>query len=374
MFFKDVTGQEQVKRQLIESVQHKKVAHALLLCGRQGSGKLPLALAYARYLCCESPNEHDACGVCPSCVKMNKLIHPDIHFAFPIVKQKAGKDSVCNDFLPAWREIILHSPYFGLPDWLEKMGASNQQAQIFVRESDEIQRKLALKASQGQFKVMLIWLPEKMNAECSNKLLKLLEEPPAGTVFLLVSEEPELLLPTIRSRTQRINLPPLSEHEIAQALEERYRIQPDDAREIAHQASGSMLQALEAIHLSEEHKVFLDLFIRLMRSSYARRIVEMKQWSEQVASMGRERQKNFLVYCQRMIRENFIYNFHLPDMNYMTQEEQQFAVRFSPFVNERNVIGIMEELAEAQTHIEQNVNAKIVFFDFALKMIVLLKG
>lgn len=254
------------------------------------------------------------------------------------------------------------------------MGASNQQAQIFVRESDEIQRKLALKASQGQFKVMLIWLPEKMNAECSNKLLKLLEEPPAGTVFLLVSEEPELLLPTIRSRTQRINLPPLSEHEIAQALEERYRIQPDDAREIAHQASGSMLQALEAIHLSEEHKVFFDLFIRLMRSSYARRIVEMKQWSEQVASMGRERQKNFLVYCQRMIRENFIYNFHLPDMNYMTQEEQQFAVRFSPFVNERNVIGIMEELAEAQTHIEQNVNAKIVFFDFALKMIVLLKG
>lgn len=374
MFFKDVTGQEQVKRQLIESVQHKKVAHALLLCGRQGSGKLPLALAYARYLCCESPNEHDACGVCPSCVKMNKLIHPDIHFAFPIVKQKAGKDSVCNDFLPAWREIILHSPYFGLPDWLEKMGASNQQAQIFVRESDEIQRKLALKASQGQFKVMLIWLPEKMNAECSNKLLKLLEEPPAGTVFLLVSEEPELLLPTIRSRTQRINLPPLSEHEIAQTLEERYRIQPDDAREIAHQASGSMLQALEAIHLSEEHKVFFDLFIRLMRSSYARRIVEMKQWSEQVASMGRERQKNFLVYCQRMIRENFIYNFHLPDMNYMTQEEQQFAVRFSPFVNERNVIGIMEELAEAQTHIEQNVNAKIVFFDFALKMIVLLKG
>lgn len=374
MFFNDVTGQEHAKRQLMESVRQEKVAHALLICGREGSGKLPLAIAYARYLCCESPTEHDACGICPSCVKMNKLIHPDVHFAFPIVKQKAGRDSVCNDFLSAWRELVLRSPYFGLPEWLEKMGAGNQQAQIFVRESDEIQRKLSLKASQGRFKVMIIWLPEKMNAECSNKLLKLLEEPPTGTVFLLVSEEPEALLPTIRSRTQRINLPPLAESEIAQTLEQRYKLLPDDAREIAHQASGSMLQALSAIHLSEEHKVFFNLFINLMRSSYARKIVEMKQWSEQVAAMGRERQKNFLIYCQRMIRENFIYNFHLPDMNYMTQEEQQFAVRFAPFVNEKNVIGIMDELTEAQVHIEQNVNAKIVFFDFALKMIVLLKN
>lgn len=374
MFFNDVTGQEHAKRQLMESVRQEKVAHALLICGREGSGKLPLAIAYARYLCCESPTEHDACGICPSCVKMNKLIHPDVHFAFPIVKQKAGRDSVCNDFLSAWRELVLRSPYFGLPEWLEKMGAGNQQAQIFVRESDEIQRKLSLKASQGRFKVMIIWLPEKMNAECSNKLLKLLEEPPTGTVFLLVSEEPEALLPTIQSRTQRINLPPLAENEIAQTLEQRYKLLPDDAREIAHQASGSMLQALSAIHLSEEHKVFFNLFINLMRSSYARKIVEMKQWSEQVAAMGRERQKNFLIYCQRMIRENFIYNFHLPDMNYMTQEEQQFAVRFAPFVNEKNVIGIMDELTEAQVHIEQNVNAKIVFFDFALKMIVLLKN
>ena len=373
MFFKDVTGQEQIKQQLIDSVQQGKVAHALLLCGQEGTGKLPLAIAYARYLCCESPTASDACGECASCIKMNKLIHPDVHFAFPIVKLKAGKDSVCNDFLPAWREIVLHSPYFGLPEWLEKIGAGNQQAQIFVRESDEIQRKLSLKASQGKFKVMIIWLPEKMNAECSNKLLKLLEEPPSGTVFLLVSEDPEALLPTIRSRTQRINLPPLAEHEIAETLIQQYKLQPDDAHEIAHQSAGSMLQALSAIHLSEEHKVFFELFVSLMRLSYARKIVEMKQWSEQIATMGREKQKNFLIYCQRMIRENFIYNFHIPDMNYMTQEEKQFAVRFSPFINEQNIICIMEELAEAQVHIEQNVNAKIVFFDFALKMIVLLK-
>ena len=373
MFFKDVTGQEQVKRQLIESVQHKKVAHALLLCGRQGSGKLPLALAYARYLCCESPNEHDACGVCPSCVKMNKLIHPDIHFAFPIVKQKAGKDSVCNDFLPAWREIILHSPYFGLPDWLEKMGASNQQAQIFVRESDEIQRKLALKASQGQFKVMLIWLPEKMNAECSNKLLKLLEEPPEKTVFLLVSEAPDMILPTILSRTQRMNVRKIDEASIDRILQSKYSIQPADSLSIAHLANGNFIKALETIHLNEENQQFFDLFVSLMWLSYQRKIREMKMWSEQVAGMGRERQKNFLDYCQRMTRENFIYNLHRKEMNYMTLPEQNFATRFAPFVNERNVMGIMDELSEAQLHIEQNVNAKMVFFDFSLKMIVLLK-
>ena len=374
MFFKDVIGQTEAKRHLLTLVHEGRVPHAILFCGAEGTGKLPLALALTRYLCCENPGEEDACGKCPSCIKMNKLVHPDVHFAFPVIKKKAGRDTVSDAFIDVWRQQLIDSPYFSLANWLARMGAENQQAQIFVRESDEIQRKLSLKAGEGSYKIMIIWLPEKMNAECGNKLLKLLEEPPAYTIFLLVSEAPESILPTLTSRMQRFNLPPLNEEDIAGLLRTRYMLQPEDASDIAHLSAGSVLRAIENIHLGEENRLFFELFTSLMRLAYARRLKEMKAWSEQVAALGRERQKNLLAYCQRMIRENFIYNFHHSEMNYLGREEAQFASRFAPFVNERNVIGIMEELEEAGRHIEQNVNPKFVFFDFALKMIVLLKN
>ncbi|MFR6073778.1 DNA polymerase III subunit delta [Phocaeicola coprocola] len=374
MFFKDVIGQTEAKRHLLTLVHEGRVPHAILFCGAEGTGKLPLALALTRYLCCENPGEEDACGKCPSCIKMNKQVHPDVHFAFPVIKKKAGRDTVSDDFIDVWRQQLIDSPYFSLANWLARMGAENQQAQIFVRESDEIQRKLSLKAGEGSYKIMIIWLPEKMNAECGNKLLKLLEEPPAYTIFLLVSEAPESILPTLTSRMQRFNLPPLNEEDIAGLLRTRYMLQPEDASDIAHLSAGSVLRAIENIHLGEENRLFFELFTSLMRLAYARRLKDMKAWSEQVAALGRERQKNLLAYCQRMIRENFIYNFHHSEMNYLGREEAQFASRFAPFVNERNVIGIMEELEEAGRHIEQNVNPKFVFFDFALKMIVLLKN
>ncbi len=372
MFFKDVIGQEEAKQRLVNEVKEGRIPHARLFCGPEGTGKLPLAIAYAQYLCCENRGTDDACGVCPSCVKFHKLVHPDLHFAFPIIKKKTSKDTVCDDFLADWRAFVLQNPYFNLNHWLQAMGAENQQAQIFAKESDEITRKLSLKASQGNYKVMLIWLPEKMNTECSNKLLKLLEEPPAGTVFLLVSEEPDALLQTIQSRTQRFNLPGIGEEELAATLQTGYGLQAEDAADIARRAEGSYLNALEAIHLNEENQQFFELFVNLMRLSYQRKIREIKQWSETVAAMGRERQKHFLTYCQRMIRENFMYNFHRPDLVYMNPEEQKFSTRFAPFVNERNVTDIINELTEAQRHIEQNVNPKMVFFDFSLKLIVLL--
>ena len=216
-------------------------------------------------------------------------------------------------------------------------------------------------------------LPEKMHPVCANKLLKLLEEPPEKTVFLLVSEAPDMILPTILSRTQRMNVRKIDEASIDRVLQTKYNILPADSISIAHLANGNFIKALETIHLNEENQLFFDLFVSLMRLSYQRKIREMKMWSEQVAGMGRERQKNFLEYCQRMIRENFIFNLHQRNLTYMTINEQNFATRFAPFVNERNVMGIMDELSEAQLHIEQNVNAKMVFFDFSLKMIVLLK-
>lgn len=372
MYFRDVIGQEEIKQRLIKEVKEGRIAHAQLFCGGEGVGKLPLAIAYARYISCQHPTDEDACGVCPNCIKFNKLAHPDLHFVFPVVKKKSAKDTVSDDYLTEWRELLLQSPYINLPMWLKEMGAENQQAQIFVKESNEIIRKLSLKSSQGGYKTMIIWLPEKMNTECSNKLLKLLEEPPTQTVFLLVSEEPDALLTTIQSRTQRINLKGIDETKIKDTLALHYGLQESDATDIAHRSEGNFLKALEAIHLNEENKLFFDLFVSLMRLSYQRKIKEMRQWSENVASMGRERQKHFLTYCQRMIRENFIYNFHDSSLVYLNTEEQNFSSRFAPYVNERNVMGIMDELSEAQRHIEQNVNARMVFFDFSLKMIVLL--
>lgn len=372
MYFKDIIGQETVKQRLRLEVREGRVPHAQLFAGPEGTGALPLAIAYARFLLCTRRGEEDACGTCPSCVKLNKLAHPDLHFVFPVVKRKGGGDTVSDDYIREWRELAISTPYFGMNHWLDAMGAENQQAQIFVKESDELVRKLSLKSSEGGHKVVIIWLPEKMKVECANKLLKLLEEPPAQTVFLLVSEEPDRILPTILSRTQRINVPRLEDAEIAEALKVRFGLQDTDAAETARLAEGSYLQALEIIHLSEDTQLFFGLFVSLMRLAYQRKVKEMREWSDTVAAMGRERQKDFLTYCQRMVRESFVSNFHRKEMNYMNREEENFTIRFAPFINERNVMGITDELAEAQTHIEQNVNPRMVFFDFALKMIVLL--
>ena len=372
MFFRDIIGQKEIKQRLIQNVQENKIAHAQLFCGGEGVGKLPLAIAYARYISCLNPSNEDACGKCPNCIKFNHLAHPDLHFIFPVVKKKSTKDVVSDDYIAEWRELIAKTPYFNLHTWLEEMGAENQQAQIYVKESNEIIRKLSLKSSQGGYKIIIIWLPEKMNQECSNKLLKLLEEPAEQTVFLLVSEEPDMLLTTIQSRTQRINIKGIEEKDLKEALMNIHGLQEQDATDIAHRSEGNFLKAIESISLNEENKLFFDLFVALMRLSYQRKIKEMKVWSENVAAMGRERQKHFLSYCQRMIRENFIYNFHNRSITYLGSEEEAFSTRFAPFINERNVMEIMSELNEAQRHIEQNVNAKMVFFDFSLKMIVLL--
>lgn len=373
MYFRNVIGQSAIKEKFLREIGEGRIPHAQLLHGASGYGAFPLALAYARYMLCRNPQDGDACGTCPSCVKMNKLVHPDLHFIFPIVKKKNNATTVCDQWIAEWRELVLDSPYFNLPHWLAKMQAGNSQALIYVRESDEITRKLSMKSSEGGYKITIIWLPERMNTECANKLLKLLEEPPAQTLFLLVSEEPEKLLPTILSRTQGIHVPPVREREIARALQAQQQLSPEDATQIAHLADGSYTKALEAIHVNEESTLFFELFVSLMRLSYQRKIREMKAWSEKMAALGRERQKDFFHYAQRMVRENFVYNFRQPGMVYMNAGEQAFATRFAPFIHERNCIGIMDELDLAQKHIAQNVNAKMVFFDLSLKMIVLIK-
>lgn len=373
MYFKDIIGQDSAIQMLCSAVSEDRIPHAQLISGPEGVGKLTVAIAYARYLCCAHRHDEEACGMCPSCKKFDKLMHPDLHFAFPIYKKDPQKSPHSDDFIDKWRQAISENPYLNLNQWMNCIGTENQQGLIYASQSEEIIRKLTLKSSEGGYKVMIIWMAEKMNTECSNKLLKMIEEPPAQTVFLLVSENPDLLLPTILSRVQRLTLRPIDEQIISKALAEKYGLADTDARQIAHASAGNWLQAIEAIHLGNRSKEYIELFMALMRQSYARNLKGMRQWADTVAGMGREPQKNFLIYCQRMIRESFICNFHRPEINYMNVDEANFTTRFAPFVNEKNIFGIMDELSEAQRHIEQNINAKMVFFDLSLKMIMLLK-
>ena len=355
-----------------------RIPHALLLAGPEGCGKMAIALDFARLLLCETPKAEGAdgqtqpCGHCHGCAMSRTLAHPDLHFVFPTIKSTSSTRSVSDMWLKEWREMLLETPYFDLAMWEERMGIANQQPQIFADESEAILRKVSLVSAQGGYKIVIIWLPELMNEACANKMLKLLEEPPQQTLFLLCSNQPERIITTIRSRTQRIDVKVIPEADIATALERERGLSAPDAARIAHIAAGSYTRALRQISVSNEEREFLDMFILLMRKCYLRDIKEMHAWSEQLSSWGRERQKAFLEYAQRLVRENFVYNFRLPQLNYLTQEEEAFSTNFARFINERNVIGISEELALAQRDIMQNVNPRMVFFDFALKMIVLL--
>ncbi len=381
MQFCDIIGQEEVKKQLRQAVREGRIAHAQLFTGTTGVGKLPLALAYAQYIACPNRTEQDSCGKCPTCLQYQKLQHPDLHFAFPIVKTDTG--DVCDDYMDKFRDLVLSQPYFDLDDWYQQLGIETKQAIIYEKESGEILRKLSLKSFGNGHKVMIIWLPEKMNAACANKLLKLLEEPPYKTLFLLISEQPELLLSTIISRTQEVRIPRLSLTTIAKALQEQFtNITSTNAHDIAHMANGSYITALKTVNESEDQTRYFNDFVALMRNAWLvgqkkdySALLQLRKWSMEIADAkeGREKQKAFLKYAQQQIRENYIFNFHCADMNYQTEAERNFSNKFAPFIHENNVERMMDELGKAEQQIAQNGNAKIIFFDLCLQMIVMVK-
>lgn len=381
MRFRDIIGQSTVKAHLTRSVASGRVPHAYLFTGASGVGKLPLAIAFAQYINCPNHTEEDSCGMCPSCLQYQKLQHPDLHFVFPIIKAEGGpKDPVCDDYMKQWREQVLEQPYFDIDDWHARMKSENKQSMIYEKESSEILRKLSLKPFGNGKKTMIIWLPEKMNATCANKLLKILEEPPQDTIFLLVSDEPQKLLTTVLSRVQQVSVPMLNESEIAQALRDKVELDISRSVDCAHRSEGSWIRALKAVRGDELGAENLALFQQMMRCAWrvAMRqeydaLLEFRDWSVTLAKMGRERQKNFLSYCLRQTRENFIANYASADIIYQTPDEAEFSERFARFVHANNVEGIMEQFSLAQRQIEQNGNARIIFFDLALQMIVLIK-
>lgn len=364
--FEQVIGQAEARERLLQLEREQRLPHALMLCGPMGCGKMALAMSFAKHLLSRNSNDE---------AMLARWEHPDLHFTYPTIKlpsMSSDHKPVSDDFAREWHELVMAGPYFTMNEWLEQMGGENQQAIITAGESDALTRKLSLKSSQGGYKVSLIWLPERMNIECANKILKLLEEPPQQTIFLLVAEEPERLLETIRSRVQRVDIKRLTDEDIQQALISRRGLSEENAQRVARMANGSWLKALELLSADSENELFLDMFQTLMRLAYQRKVRELKAWSERISTMGREKQKRFLEYFLRLVRENFVYNFQKPELCYMSQREEDFAKNFARFVNEANVIPINELANRAIRDIGQNANGKIVFFDFALQMIVLL--
>ena len=365
--FSGVIGQKEAQERLVQMVKEDRLPHAMMLCGPQGSGKLPLAVGFAQYLLDN--------GTPSAKAMLAKLEHPDLHFTYPTIKlpsMSTDHKPVSDDFAKEWRELISGGLYFTMDEWMQAMGGENQQAIITAGESDDLVKKLALKSSQGGYKVSIVWLPERMNIECANKLLKLIEEPPQQTVFIMVCEEPDKLLETIRSRVQRIDIRRIDQEDIERALIEQRGVNEEDAHRIARLANGNWLKALDELQVGSENELFLDLYIMLMRLAYQRRIKELRKWSEQMAGMGREKQKRWLTYFLRMTRESFVFNFQNEELNYMTQKEEEFTKNFARFVNEQNILPISDLANLAIRDIGQNANAKIVFFDLALQMIVLL--
>ncbi len=384
MLFSELIGQLDIKKRLKRTVSEQRIPHAQLLRGPSGIGKLGLAIAYAQYICCENRSEKDACGMCPSCMKYKKLAHPDLHFVFPVIKPGNRSSVVCDDFIAEFRVQILKNPYFGVNDWYATISDDAKQGLIYSNESEEILRKLSLKTYESEYKIMIIWLPEKMHSTCANKLLKILEEPPEKTLFLLVSNEPDQIITTILSRTQHIHVPKLADNEIVEMLlkDDELDVNEHDALNIARIANGSYLEALAILNEGDENKVNFERFVMVMRLAWQvgnkkdhASLKTLRKWADDMAAsaIGRERQKNFLSYAQHMTRENFIRNLQEKDLNYLTTYEADFSQRFSPFINERNVEDLMKEFALAERQIEQNVNAKMIFFDLTLKIIMLLK-
>lgn len=365
MKFSDIAGHQNAIASLRETVDSGRIPHALLLSGISGIGKMRLARALAQYIHCQRRTDGEPCGTCPSCLQHQKFNNPDLHFIYPVVK-KDYKNPLSTDYIEQWKEMLTEWSYMPPERWNEILAAGNSQPAIYVGESEDIISRASLSAFQENFKIFIIWLPEKMRPEAANKLLKVIEEPFEDTIFILVSNDDSKLLPTIFSRTQRFNLHPLSEEDIALHLKRNRHVDNTVASAASRIAEGSMGKAEEIACHPEELMEFSNLFKETMRMAYALKADRLKELSELMAAMGREKLLRFLGYCGRMVRENFIYNMRMPEVSLMTPDEESFSLRFSPFIHEGNVEKLAEEIGRAARDIERNANGKIVMFDLML--------
>lgn len=375
MQFKDIIGQEAVKQKLINSVRENRVPHAQLFLGSVGSGTFPLALAYTQYILCPNRTATDSCGVCPSCQKISKLVHPDVHFVFPsAANKKVKKDPESDLFIEEWRNFVLaNNAYFDAQSWYQSLDIENKQGYISVRDAATLQRKLNLKAYEGDYKVGIIWMAEKMRVDTANKLLKLLEEPPEKTVFLLIAEDQDELLATIRSRTALMKIPRIENDVLQQALEEKFDCSENEAHDAAMIAEGDWLAGCCYVNDKDDEKFFFQTFQQWMRLCFLNAMSQLIDFANNIKTIGRERQKELLNYGLKVVRNAMLINNNLSDLVMLPNDEKNFVAKFAPFINPANTMQITELFEESINQIERNGNAQIIFLDDSFKLVLLLK-
>lgn len=379
MLFSEIIGQEHLKKHLTQSVDNRRIPHAQLFVGKEGTGTLPMAIAYAQYLLCGNTKSENNGGNDTCNLKFNNLSHPDLHFAFPVATNDVvKKHPVSKLFLEDWRKLLNEQPYCNLFDWYKQLGVDNKQGQIGVDEAHDIVKSLTLKSYEGGFKVMIIWMAEKMNITCANKLLKLIEEPPSKTVFVLIAEDEEQIISTIRSRCQILHFPPLAEDDIKKALIKKFSLEEAVATKIAHQANGNYNKACDLVYHDSEDLQFEEWFIFWIRSAFKAKgnkaaIHDLISWSEEIAKTGRETQKQFFHFCLDFFRQALLYNYQATDLVFLESKSDNFKLEnFAPFVHGNNIMDISDELQNAIYHIERNGNSKIIITDLSIKLTRLL--
>lgn len=374
MKFSDILGNAQAIDRVRHLIDTDRLPHAILLYGQPGIPKLALARTMAQYLHCTNRHDGEPCGECPSCRQHMSMNCTDLFFSFPYLRKEKEKLLVCDDYIDSWNDFITDCPIVeDYQHWLELLKNDNAQPIIYDDESENIIHKMNLTSMARRYKVLIMWLPEKMNQACANKLLKLIEEPYDDCKFILVSDNAQDILTTIYSRTQRIELKRLSTELVASYLTRKYDLDPQDALAIAAPHDGNVIEAERAMKEDNENTEFHNKFMELMRLAYSRNLAKLKVWSEAIADMKREKSRRFLAYCSRQVRENFIYNLHSPQLNYLTRDEEKFSSKFSPFINEQNVERMFGNFERAEREIQGNGNAKIILFDLAVQITILIK-
>jgi DNA polymerase-3 subunit delta' len=358
MQFKDIIGQRALKQQFIHEINHEKVSHAQLFLGKNGYGSLALALGFCQYLFCENKQVDDSCGVCPGCIKVSDLQHPDLHFTFPVI---LADHKTSNGAMDLWREQVKNAPYFGLSHWGSFIDTKGRKPLIGSDESQEIIKKLALKSYEGGYKIMIVWMADEMNPTCSNKLLKILEEPPSKTLFLLVAENQEKLLPTILSRTQLVKIPRIYSDELSLFLRNKGVYPSESIDSVVGRVEGDYLEAIELLTVSEAHDKNREMFILLMRVCYKKDVISMLDWAEKIAIFTRDQQKIFLNYSLHMFRQSLLRNYTENQLTKISEEEDAFLKNFAKFITGNNIHDFMKTFNDANYHIDRNAYSKLLF-------------
>jgi DNA polymerase-3 subunit delta' len=379
--FKNITGQNEVKRRLIQTVHEQRVSHAQLFHGPEGSRKLAMAIAYAQYINCrnrtfepDSPGGGDACGTCPSCIKFSKLIHPDLHFIYPVAKSKeVDKDPMSHDFIKTWRETLLENDFrLNLNDWYKVAGFEKKQGIINTDDCSEILRTLSYKSYESEFKVMIIWMADRLYHAAAPKILKILEEPPDKSLFILITENPDKIINTILSRTQAVRFSKLKDEDLMHDLTKKHNCTSEEAQRIIPLADGNLTRAVKILVKDEDELFYLEKFMLWMRLCYLNNLSKTMEFVGEIAKLGREKQKNFLAYTERIIRNALLINYKNHHLTRLNQEEMDFLIKFGKFINHTNIPAFTDELEKAQVHIDRNANPSILFMDLSMTITVLL--